>query len=49
MWKVIENNNAILDELESFADAINNGQTPIVSLRQGTQALEVAQQIIENF
>jgi len=45
----ITQNNAILDELESFADAINNGQTPIVSLRQGTQALEVAQQIIENF
>jgi len=45
----ITQNNAILDELESFADAINNGKTPIVSLRQGTQALEVAQQIIENF
>lgn len=45
----IKPNNAILDELESFADAINNGKTPIVSLKQGTQALEVAQQIIENF
>jgi predicted dehydrogenase len=45
----ITQNNAILDELESFADAINNGKTPIVSLKQGTQALEVAQQIIDNF
>ncbi len=45
----IENNNAILDELESFADAINNGTTPIVSLHQGTEALRVAQQIINNF
>ncbi|MEL4454643.1 Gfo/Idh/MocA family oxidoreductase [Lutimonas vermicola] len=45
----IEQNNAILDELESFADAINNGSTPIVSLRQGTRALQVAQQIINNF
>jgi hypothetical protein len=42
-------NNAILDELESFADAIENNKTPIVSLRQGTRALEVAQQIIDNF
>ncbi len=45
----IEQNNAILDELESVADAINNGSTPIVSLRQGTRALQVAQQIINNF
>ena len=45
----IEQNNAILDELESFADSINNGSTPIVSLRQGTRALQVAQQIINNF
>ena len=45
----IEQNNAILDELESFADAINNGSMPIVSLRQGTRALQVAQQIINNF
>ncbi len=46
--KIVQNN-AILDELESFADAINNGTTPIVSLRQGTRALQVAQQIINNF
>ncbi len=42
-------NNAILDELESFADAIKNDTTPIVSLHQGTEALRVAQQIIECF
>ncbi len=42
-------NNAILDELESFADAIQNNTTPIVSLRQGTEALRVAQQIIDCF
>ena len=45
----IENNNAILDELESFADAINNGTKPIVSLRQGAEALRVAQMIIDCF
>ncbi|SNR44282.1 Predicted dehydrogenase [Maribacter sedimenticola] len=45
----IATNNAILDELESFADAINNDTTPVVSLRQGTQALEVALQIISSF
>jgi len=42
-------NNAILDELESFADAINNDTTPIVSLSQGAEALRVAQQIIDCF
>ena len=45
----INPNNAILDELESFADAINNNTTPVVSLEQGAQALTVAMQIIENF
>ena len=45
----IEANNAILDELETFADAINNDTTPVVSLRQGTQALQVALQIIGSF
>ena len=45
----VEANNAILDELETFADAINNNTTPIVSLEQGTDALRVAQQIIDNF
>lgn len=45
----VTENNAILDELESFADAINNNTTPIVSLRQGTEALRVAQMIIDCF
>jgi predicted dehydrogenase len=45
----IETNNAILDELESFADAIINDTVPVVSLKQGTQALEVALQIIASF
>lgn len=45
----IDNNNAILEELETFADAVNNGTSPIVSLQQGTNALKVAMQIIENF
>ena len=45
----VANNNAILDELEAFADAIEKDETPIVSLAQGTEALRVAMQIIENF
>ena len=45
----IHANNAILDELEAFADAINNNTTPVVSLAQGAQALTVAMQVIENF
>lgn len=45
----IETNNAILDELESFAAAIEHNTTPIVSLKQGTQALKVALQIIAAF
>ncbi|PRX54527.1 Gfo/Idh/MocA family protein [Flagellimonas meridianipacifica] len=45
----IHANNAILDELETYADAINNNTTPIVSLEQGTNALRVALQIIESF
>mgnify|MGYP003694973071 CR=1 FL=1 len=42
-------NNAILDELESFADAILNDTRPIVTLRDGTNALRVAQQIMDCF
>lgn len=42
-------NNAILDELESFALAIEKNTTPVVSLRQGKEALELAYRIIENF
>lgn len=45
----IHQNNAILDELESFADAIENDTTPVVTLSQGTNALRVAQQIIDCF
>ena len=45
----IPSNNAILDELETFADAIHSDGEPVVTLKQGTQALEVALQIIENF
>jgi len=45
----IDSNNAILDELETFADAIHNDTTPIVSLEQGTEALRVAIQIIDTF
>jgi len=45
----IRPNNAILDELDSFAAAIENDTQPIVSLKQGANALKVAMQIIENF
>lgn len=45
----IGQNNALLDELESFADAIYNNTTPLVTLQDGTQALKVAHQIIELF
>ena len=45
----IEPNNAILDELETFADAINNKTEPIVTLEQGTEALRVAHKIIASF
>ncbi|MFD2586813.1 Gfo/Idh/MocA family protein [Croceitalea marina] len=45
----IDTNNAILDELETFADAINTNTEPIVSLTQGTNALRVALEVIEAF
>lgn len=45
----VENNNAILDELETFADAITNDTEPVVSLKQGAEALRVAQMIIDCF
>lgn len=45
----VEANNAILDELETFADAIKNDTPPIVTLEQGTRALKVALQIIASF
>lgn len=43
----ISANNAILDELEQFADAIINNTTPIVTFEQGTEALRIAKQITE--
>lgn len=45
----ILNTNAIQDELETFAEAINNNSTPVVTLKQGTQALNVALQVISSF
>lgn len=45
----IHSNNAILDELEGFAKAIANNTRPVVTLEQGTRALEVAQRIIASF
>ena len=45
----VSNNNAILDELETFADAITNNTKPIVTLQDGTKALSVANQIIKCF
>ncbi|PJR03811.1 Gfo/Idh/MocA family protein [Avrilella dinanensis] len=41
--------NAILEELESFAEAINNNSTPIVPLEDGTEALRIAHRIIACF
>jgi predicted dehydrogenase len=45
----VVNNNAILDELETFADAIVNNTTPIVTLQNGTEALRIAQWVIDCF
>lgn len=45
----VQDNNAILDELETFADAIENDTRPIVDLEDGTAALDVALQIIKEF
>jgi predicted dehydrogenase len=45
----IVNNNAILDELETFADAIINNTTPVVTLHNGTEALRIAQWVIDCF
>lgn len=41
----IEENNAILEELETFADAITNDTTPIVTFSDGTEALRIAKMI----
>jgi len=45
----IDVNNAILDELETFADAITQDTTPVVTLEDGTEALRIAHQIINCF
>lgn len=45
----VSDNNAILDELETFAHAINTNSTPIVTLHDGTEALRVATRIINSF
>jgi len=45
----ISANNAILDELESFANAINTNTKPVVTLHDGTEALRVATMIIDQF
>ena len=45
----VKQNNAILDELETFADAIINNTTPVVTLSNGTEALRIAQMVIDSF
>jgi predicted dehydrogenase len=45
----INENNAILDELNSFAESIINDTRPIVNLVDGHKALFVANEIIKNF
>jgi predicted dehydrogenase len=42
----IKESNAIRDELSSFAQAITNNTTPVVSVRDGLRALEVAHMIL---
>ena len=41
----VQPSNAILDELETFADAIEHNTTPVVTFLQGTKALRVAREI----
>jgi len=43
----IKDNNAILEELDSLADAINQDTTPRVTLQQGADALKVANKIMD--
>ncbi len=45
----VESNNAILDELETFANTINNNTKPIVTLHDGTEALRIATMVINQF
>lgn len=43
----LDETNAIKEELRTFAEAINQNTTPIVSLEDGYQALDVAHQILD--
>ena len=45
----ISENNAILDELNSFAFSIKNDEKPKVDINDGHNALDVAIRIIKNF
>ena len=45
----IKQSNAILNELESFANSINNKQKPIVDLNDGYLALNTAQKIMDSY
>ena len=45
----VQPNNAILDELETFADSIENNAPIRVSIDDGIKALELAVNIIQNF
>lgn len=45
----VEENNAILNELESFANAIEKNITPVVTLEQGAEALRIANKVIQSF
>jgi hypothetical protein len=42
----IDESNAILEELETFAQAIQKQTEPIVSLKNGTDALDLAYRVI---
>lgn len=46
---IVEESNAILEELNAFADAINKNTDPIVTLAHATEALRIAHQIIACF
>ena len=43
----ISQNNALMDELSSFADCIINDSKPLVGIEDGYQAIQVAHQILE--
>ena len=45
----IDNSNAILEELETFSNAIENKTVPVVSLENGTAALKLAYQIMKAY